>query len=186
MRHGLIANAQPLYCTRANKGLTNGVPALNLRNAAMPNVLTPSRINHRADAICSPNTSRIAPMSPTFSKVVLLVEDEPHILRLLSDYLADEGYRVLEASDSTQAFEILATKPQLDLLVTDFRLPGGVSGVMIAEPALKLRPEMKVIFISGYPIEIHESGSPIARSAPIIAKPFSLDRLRTQIQQLLA
>ena len=124
-------------------------------------------------------------MSQTPSKVVLLVEDEPHILCLLSDYLADEGYKVLEASDATQAFEILATKPQLDLLVTDFRLPGGVSGVMIAEPALRLRPGLKVIFISGYPIEILESGSPITQSAPIIAKPFSLDTLRSQIQQLL-
>ncbi|MCW3147420.1 response regulator [Stutzerimonas stutzeri] len=120
------------------------------------------------------------------SKVVLLVEDEPHILCLLSDYLASEGYQVLEADSATRAFEILATKPRLDLLVSDFRLPGGVSGVMIAEPALKLRPDLKVIFISGYPIEIYESGSPIARSAPVLAKPFSLDSLRSQIQQLLA
>lgn len=123
-------------------------------------------------------------MSQAPAKVVLLVEDEPHILGLLSDYLAGEGYKVLEAADSARAFEILATKPRLDLLVTDFRLPG-VSGVMIAEPAIKLRPDLKVIFISGYPIEIHESGSPIARSAPIIAKPFSLDNLHSQIQQLL-
>ncbi len=125
-------------------------------------------------------------MSQAPAKVVLLVEDEPHILGLLSDYLAGEGYTVLEAADSARAFEILATKPRLDLLVTDFRLPGGVSGVMIAEPAIKLRPDLKVIFISGYPIEIHESGSPIARSAPIIAKPFSLENLHSQIQQLLA
>ncbi len=125
-------------------------------------------------------------MSQALTKVVLLVEDEPHILSLLSDYLAAEGYRVLEAADAAQAFEILATKPQLDLLVTDFRLPGGVSGVAIAEPALKLRPELKVIFISGYPIEIQESGSPIARSAPILAKPFSLDTLRSQVHKLLA
>ena len=125
-------------------------------------------------------------MSQAHKKVVLLVEDEPHILSLLSDYLAGEGYKVLAAADAPRAFEILATKPQLDLLVTDFRLPGGVSGVMIAEPALKLRPDLKVIFISVYPIEIHESGSEIARSAPILAKPFSLDSLRSQIQQLLA
>lgn len=124
-------------------------------------------------------------MSQAPTKVVLLVEDEPHILSLLSDYLAGEGYKVLEAEDASRAFEILATKPQLDLLVTDYRLPGGISGVMIAEPALKLRPDLKVIFISGYPIEIQESGSPIARSAPILAKPFSLDTLRSQIQRLL-
>lgn len=122
---------------------------------------------------------------PPRPRTVLLVEDEPHILNLLSDYLAGEGYQVLEAADATQAFEVLATKPKLDLLVSDFRLPGGVSGVAIAEPALKLRPDLKVIFISGYPIEIYESGSPIARSAPVLAKPFSLDSLRSQIARLL-
>ncbi|MFC3608391.1 response regulator [Stutzerimonas tarimensis] len=120
------------------------------------------------------------------AKVVLIVEDEPPILTLLADYLAAEGYQVLEAESSTRAFEILATKPHLDLLVTDFRLPDGVTGVMIAEPALKLRPDLKVIFISGYPIEIYESGSPIAHSAPVLSKPFSLETLRNQIQKLLA
>ncbi|EIK54861.1 response regulator [Stutzerimonas stutzeri TS44] len=125
-------------------------------------------------------------MQPVPRNVVLLVEDEPHILFLLSEYLTDEGYQVLQADSAARAFEILATKPRLDLLISDFRLPGGVSGVMIAEPALKLRPDLKVIFISGYPIEIHESGSEVARTAPVLAKPFSLDSLRKQIQRLLA
>lgn len=120
------------------------------------------------------------------SKIVLLVDDEPHILALLSEYLEAEGYRVLAAEGATEAFEILATKPHLDLLLTDFRLRDGISGVQIAEPALRLRPDLKVIFISGYPIEIQESGSPLAEAAPILAKPFSLDSLRSQIQRLLA
>ena len=124
-------------------------------------------------------------MQPVPSNVVLLVEDEPHILFLLSEYLAGEGYQVLQADSAARAFEILATKPRLDLLISDYRLPDGVSGVMIAEPALKLRPDLKVIFISGYPIEIYESGSDLARSAPVLAKPFSLDSLRSQIQKLL-
>ncbi|EKM96037.1 MAG: response regulator [Pseudomonas sp.] len=125
-------------------------------------------------------------MQPVPSNVVLLVEDEPHILFLLSEYLAGEGYQVLQADSAARAFEILATKPRLDLLISDYRLPDGVSGVMIAEPALKLRPDLKVIFISGYPIEIYETGSDLARAAPVLAKPFSLDSLRSQIQQLLA
>lgn len=120
------------------------------------------------------------------AKVVLLVEDELSILCLLADYLAGEGYSVLQAASSARAFEILASQPRLDLLITDFRLPGGVSGVMIAEPALKLRPDLKVIFISGYPIEIYESGSPIVRSTPVLTKPFSLDALHRQIRLLLA
>ncbi|MGV8917020.1 MAG: response regulator [Pseudomonas sp.] len=124
-------------------------------------------------------------MSSDAEDVVLIVEDEPLILMLLADYLSGEGYRVLQAENGEQAFEILATKPNLDLMITDYRLPGGISGVMIAEPALKLRPELKVIFISGYPAEILDSGSPIAQRAPILAKPFTMDSLHQQIKSLL-
>lgn len=124
-------------------------------------------------------------MSEDAQDVVLVVEDEPSIRMVLRDYLAGEGYHVLVAEDGQQAFEILASKPHLDLIVTDFRLPGGISGVQIAEPALKLRPDLKVIFISGYPADIRESGSPIAFNAPILAKPFDLDTLGSQIQDLL-
>ncbi|MFK8331486.1 response regulator [Pseudomonas sp. BJa5] len=124
-------------------------------------------------------------MSEDAQDVVLVVEDEPSIRMVLRDYLASEGYHVLVAEDGEQAFKILASKPHLDLIVTDFRLPGGISGVEIAEPALKLRPDLKVIFISGYPAEIRESGSPIAFKAPILAKPFDLDTLRDQILALL-
>ena len=65
-------------------------------------------------------------------------------------------------------------------MITDYRLPGGISGVMIAEPAVKLRPELKVIFISGYPQEIRETGRPITSKAPILEKPVnsSWNRIR--------
>ncbi|MGA8135055.1 MULTISPECIES: response regulator [Pseudomonas] len=125
-------------------------------------------------------------MSEDAQDVVLIVEDDASILMVLSAYLSSEGYRVLQAENGEQAFAILASKPNLDLMITDFRLPGGVSGVEIAEPAVKLRPDLKVIFISGYPAEIRESHSPIAHSAPILAKPFDLDVLQEQIRKLLA
>ncbi|QBF26530.1 response regulator [Pseudomonas tructae] len=124
-------------------------------------------------------------MSEDAQDVVLVVEDEPAIRMILEDYLKGEGYHVLVAEDGKQAFDILARKPHLDLIVTDYRLPGGISGVQIAEPALRLRPDLKVIFISGYPAEIRDSGSPIAFKAPILAKPFDLDTLGEQIQELL-
>lgn len=124
-------------------------------------------------------------MEPS-AQTVLIVEDEPPILQLLADYLDGLGYQILKASNSSEAFEILATRPRLDLLLTDYRLPDGVSGVMIAEPALKLRPDLKVIFISGYPFEIEDTGSPIAKTAPILQKPFSLEKLHQKIQTLLA
>ncbi|WP_455825236.1 response regulator [Pseudomonas graminis] len=125
-------------------------------------------------------------MSEDAQDVVLIVEDDESIMFVLGEYLAGLGYRVLKAINGEQAFEILATKPHLDLMVTDYRLPGGISGVQIAEPAIKLRPELKVIFISGYPQEIRECDSPITCNAPILAKPFDLDTLQEHIQRLLA
>jgi CheY-like chemotaxis protein len=125
-------------------------------------------------------------MSEDAQDVVLVVEDEPVILMVLTDYLSGQGYRVLQAENGEQAFEILATKPHLDMLITDYRLPGGISGVQIAEPAVKLRPDLKVIFISGYAKEIRETGSPITLKAPILEKPFDLDVLQDIMQDLLS
>ncbi|WP_077048177.1 response regulator [Pseudomonas sp. KK4] len=125
-------------------------------------------------------------MSEDAQDVVLVVEDEPVILMVLTDYLSGQGYRVLQAENGEQAFEILATKPHLDMLITDYRLPGGISGVQIAEPAVKLRPDLKVIFISGYAREIRETGSPITLKAPILEKPFDLDVLQDIMQDLLS
>lgn len=125
-------------------------------------------------------------MSDDARDVVLIVEDDPAILMVLSAYLSGEGYRVLQAENGEKAFEILATKPHLDMMITDFRLPGGINGVQIAEPAVKLRPELKVIFISGYAHEVRETDSPITRKAPILDKPFDLDELQELMQDMLS
>lgn len=122
----------------------------------------------------------------SFEEIVLVVEDEPQILALLVDYLQGQGYRVIPATCASEAFDVLATKPHLDLLLTDYRLPDDVSGVRIAEAALKLRPDLKVIFISGYPKEILDTGSELAREAPVLAKPFSFETLHQQIERLLS
>lgn len=73
-------------------------------------------------------------MSEDAQDVVLVVEDEPAIRMILRDYLAGEGYHVLVAEDGEQAFAILASKPHLDLMVTDFRLPGASPGWRLPSP----------------------------------------------------
>ncbi|MBT2295926.1 response regulator [Pseudomonas fluorescens] len=125
-------------------------------------------------------------MSEDAQDVVLIVEDDPSILMVLSAYLSGEGYRVLQAENGEQAFEILASKPHLDMMITDFRLPGGITGVQIAEPAVRLRPDLKVIFISGYAEEVRDTDSPITRTAPILGKPFDLDVLQDMMRTMLS
>ncbi|MDO7897490.1 response regulator [Pseudomonas citrulli] len=125
-------------------------------------------------------------MSEDAQDVVLIVEDDPSILMVLSAHLSGEGYRVLEAENGERAFEILASKPHLDMMITDFRLPGGISGVQIAEPAVRLRPDLKVIFISGYAQEVRDTDSPITHKAPILEKPFKLSVLQGIMQSMLS
>src|SRR5690606_31235541 len=125
-------------------------------------------------------------MTHASPKVVLIFEAEPHLLDLLGDYLSGEGYQELDGENSTKDSEFLGIRPPFDLLTPGSRRPGSVSGAMIVEPAPTLRPDLKVLFISGYPIEIYESGSAIARTAPVLAKPFSLESLHKQVQLLLA
>jgi len=125
-------------------------------------------------------------MSEDAQDVVLIIEDDESIMTVLSAYLSGEGYRVLEAENGEKAFEILASKPHLDMMITDFRLPGGISGVQIAEPAVRLRPDLKVIFISGYAQEVRETDSPITRTAPILDKPFDLDELQGIMRTMLS
>lgn len=124
-------------------------------------------------------------MSGDAQDVVLIVEDEPMIRANLREYLHGEGYHVIEAANGVEAFNILTTKPHLDLMITDFRLPGDISGVDIAEPAVKLRPDLKVIFISGYPKEVRDNPHPIAQRAPLLAKPFLLDELHALMRKEL-
>jgi DNA-binding NtrC family response regulator len=71
-------------------------------------------------------------------------------------------------------------------MITDFRLPGGITGVQIAEPAVRLRPDLKVIFISGYAQEVRDTDSPITRKAPILGKPFDLDVLQDMMRTMLS
>ncbi|CDF95609.1 MULTISPECIES: response regulator [unclassified Pseudomonas] len=125
-------------------------------------------------------------MSEDAQDVVLVVEDDPSIMMVLSAYLSEIGYRVLRAENGDKAFEILASKPHLDMMITDFRLPGGISGVQIAEPAVKVRPDLKVIFISGYAQEVRDTDSPITRQAPILDKPFDLDELQGIMRSMLS
>jgi CheY-like chemotaxis protein len=81
---------------------------------------------------------------------VLVVEDEPRLLRVARRVLEGAGLRVLEAVDGPSALEILGGKETVDLLFTDVVLPGGLNGVDLAERARELRPDLRILFTSGY------------------------------------
>ena len=106
---------------------------------------------------------------------VLIVEDEPLLLMLAAETMRDAGYAVFEAGEGKAALSILEKNPAIDLLLSDIRMPG-MSGYQLAEAGLALRPDLKVLFMTGY------TQDPVPRQMTaagvrVLYKPFNIDRL---------
>ena len=83
-------------------------------------------------------------------ETVLVVDDEPSVRMLVTDVLGDLGYVAIEAADSVAGLKVLESNTRIDLLVTDVGLPGGMNGRQMADAARVRRPDLKVLFVTGY------------------------------------
>jgi two-component system, cell cycle sensor histidine kinase and response regulator CckA len=118
-------------------------------------------------------------------QTILLVEDEENIRRPQAEILAALGYRVLEAADGAQAIALCQRHAgPIHLMVTDI-LMGGMDGVELAERMAFLRPEMKVLFASGYPASLAERPGSSLADAPLLKKPFTGRTLATKVKEVL-
>jgi hypothetical protein len=135
----------------------------------------------------------VAPPEPLVTMVesapagvtVLIVEDEPSVRFLIREVLSDMGLTVLEAADSQGALAVLASAQSLDLLVTDVGLPG-MNGRSLADAARRLRPELKVLFVTGYAEQAADRDAFLDEGMAIVAKPFTIEDLANQIRCMLA
>ena len=114
----------------------------------------------------------------TNARTVLLVEDEPLIRLATADVLSESGYIVLEAESSGAALACMDAHREIDVIVVDVNLPGGLNGVEVSEIARRTRPELRVIVTSG-------SGLPDSARMPanglFLAKPFRAHQLCTAV-----
>jgi len=115
----------------------------------------------------------------------LLVEDEVGLRMLLWRVLEQQGYTVLDAPSGSAALG-LASKHQgpIHLLVTDVVMPE-MSGTELARLLISARPDMKVLYISGYPDETVEGHGVIDPRTTMLSKPFSPDRLARKVREVL-
>ncbi|MCW1432404.1 PAS domain-containing sensor histidine kinase [Novosphingobium sp. JCM 18896] len=118
-------------------------------------------------------------------ETVLVIDDEPTVRMLVSEVLADLGYAAIEAEDGASGLKVLSSPDRIDLLVTDVGLPNGLNGRQVADAARLLRPELKVLFITGYAeIAVLDHGH-LERGMHVMTKPFSMDELATRIRDLI-
>ncbi|WP_310493653.1 PAS-domain containing protein [Dechloromonas sp.] len=104
---------------------------------------------------------------PAGGELVLLVEDEPNVRRVVRQQLIDLGYPVIEAEDGVQALAMIDQIPDIAIVVSDVIMPGGLDGRQLADRVLLSQPDMCIVLMSGYTDEA-EVGSDL----PVLAKPF--------------
>jgi PAS domain S-box-containing protein len=117
---------------------------------------------------------------------VLVVDDEASVRMVVTDVLRKIGYDSVQASDALAGLKMLQSTARIDLLVTDVGLPGGINGRQMADAARLLRPDLKVLFITGYAESAVMSHGHIDRGMEILAKPFPMAELAARVSQLLA
>jgi CheY-like chemotaxis protein len=117
-------------------------------------------------------------------EVVLVVEDEPVVRGLIVEVLGELGYLALEAADGLKGFEILQSKRRIDLLVTDIGLPG-LNGRQMADGARVLRPDLKVLFMTGYAENAALASGFLEPGMAMITKPFAMDILAGRIREII-
>ena len=118
-------------------------------------------------------------------ETVLVVDDEPTVRMLVTDILEDLGYTSIEAGDSAAGLKVLQSDVRIDLLVTDVGLPGGMNGRQMADAARVHRPDLKVLFITGYAENAILGNGQLAPGMAVLTKPFAIDTMAARIRSMI-
>jgi signal transduction histidine kinase len=119
-------------------------------------------------------------------EVVLVVDDEPTVRMLVADVLTELGYTAIEALDGSAGLRILQSGERVDLVVTDVGLPEGMNGRQMVDAARVARPNLKVLFITGYAESAVVRGGHLEPGMHVLTKPFAIQTLASRIKELMA
>jgi two-component system NtrC family sensor kinase len=119
------------------------------------------------------------------SETVLVVEDDPQVNKLAVEALEERGYQVISAPDGASALLLLDETPHLDLLLTDVVLPGGMNGRQLSEEVLRQRPDIKILFVTGYTRNAIIHHGRLDPDIDLLTKPFTADALTRKVRQVL-
>jgi CheY-like chemotaxis protein len=140
----------------------------------------------RAAAVAGdlPSGSRRAGSAPRGSETIFVVEDNPNVRSIVLRQLTDLGYVTIEAADGASAVEMARQGAEFDMLLTDVVMPGGMTGYDVAERLAALRPDLKVLFTSGY-TQLAAGNGRAARAGPLLSKPYRKQDLGRAVRALL-
>jgi CheY-like chemotaxis protein len=131
----------------------------------------------------SPVNVQHAPFAQN-GETVLIVEDDPAVRVLVSTVLSELGYAFVEAGNADSAVPILDSTQRIDLLISDVGLPG-TNGRQLAEIGRQYRPDLKVLFITGYAEHAGVRGGFLDPGMQMITKPFTFDLLTAKVREMI-
>ncbi|MGI4951576.1 MAG: PAS domain S-box protein [Janthinobacterium lividum] len=119
-------------------------------------------------------------------ETVLVVDDEPTVRMLVAEVLEELGYAAIEAADGASGLRVLQSNVRIDLLVSDVGLPGGMNGRQMADAARVQRPDLKVLFITGYAETAVVGNGHLDPGMRVMTKPFAMEALASRIKEMIA
>ncbi|MCY0386905.1 response regulator [Robbsia sp. Bb-Pol-6] len=121
--------------------------------------------------------------APCAGKTVLVVDDEENVRMVVADVLRDMQCAVLEAANAGAGLDMLRSDRSIDFVISDIGMPGGMNGLQMVDAGRQSRPDLKVLFITGYAapsvFEAHRDGDAVLR------KPFSIGDLKKRVEMLV-
>ena len=139
------------------------------------------RLHGRGDEIKRPVPQEV---KGDASETILVVEDDPLMRRLSTDLLRELGYTVIESESGTEALALLDATPGVTLLFTDVVMPE-MNGKKLAEAALARRPDLKILFTTGYTRNAVVHGGVLDPDINFISKPFAIRQLASKVRAVL-
>lgn len=123
-------------------------------------------------------------MSTKNEYVVLVVDDDKLARSVIVNMLELKGYTILEADNSHEALDYLRSRERIDLVVTDYHMPGNLNGEQFVKLARSLRPALKVLYATGYADALQDSFN--RQDTQILAKPFQLNVFLGKVNTMIA
>jgi CheY-like chemotaxis protein len=128
----------------------------------------------------------VAEEPPPADVTILVVEDNAEVRLVATTMLASLGYRVIEAEDAASALEVLRQDQPIHLLFTDIVMPGGKTGFELAREAKAMRPDLKVLFTSGFSEASLRAAGPDSENVSRLSKPYRKVDLARIVRDVLS
>jgi signal transduction histidine kinase/CheY-like chemotaxis protein len=118
-------------------------------------------------------------------ETILVIDDEPTVRMLMVEVLEEAGYAAVEAGDGLTGLKILQSDARIDLLISDVGLPGGMNGRQVADAARAFRPDLKVLFVTGFAENATIGHGHLDPGMQVIAKPFVMAALANKVREII-